>query len=158
MNSLMFLLVMGMLFFVVAFFVMMFMFAWTYNDIKKHGKTLAVMLLVSLSIPFTLGALTQQTNNLSNASSAAQIENLSVERVETDTVVVQFTTTKPVVAYLEYKAANGQTTPVLPVGSRNPTTNHYFRVDSSKGENGELFIIINGNKYTLNGKPIEISQ
>jgi hypothetical protein len=116
------------------------------------------MLLISLSIPFTLGAVSQQTNSFSNASSAAQIENLSVERVETDTVVVQFTTTEPVVAYLEYKPVNGETTPVLPVGSRNPTINHYFRVESIKGEEGDIFIIINGNKYTLNGKPIQISE
>ncbi len=116
------------------------------------------MLLVSLSIPFTVGALTQQTNSLSNASSAAQIENLLVNRVENDTVVVQFTTTQPVIAYLEYQASDGQVTPILPVGSRNPTTNHYFRVDTIKGDKGEIFIIINGNKYTLNGKPIEITQ
>ncbi|MBP9719120.1 MAG: hypothetical protein KBD46_01520 [Candidatus Levybacteria bacterium] len=157
-NSIMLLFVIGILFFVVSLFVMMYMFAWTYTDIKKHGKTLTVMLLLSLSIPFTVGAMTQQTSTRSNASNLTQIENLQVNRVEEDTVVVQFTTAEPVIAYLEYKDANGQTIPVIPVGSKEPTTNHYFRVDNFKGDKGELFIIINGDKFTINGQPIQLTQ
>lgn len=158
MNSIMLLFMMGVLFFVVAFFVMTFMFAWTYNDVIKHGKKLVVMLLISLSIPFTVGAMTQQTNLLSNASSGAQIENLHVQRVEDDTVIVQFTTTKPVIAYLEYKNNAGETIPVLPTGSMEAKSDHYFRVDTLKGEKAEVYIVINGNKFTLNGKPIQITQ
>lgn len=157
-NSIALLFVIGILFFVVAFFVMTFMFAWTYRDIKRHGKTLVVMLLISLSIPFTVGALTQQTSTFSKASNVTQIEELQVNRVEDDTVVVQFYTAEPVIAYLEYKMPDGQITPVIPVGSKEPSTSHYFRVDNFKGDGGELFIIINGNKYTLNGKPIEITE
>lgn len=158
MNSIMLLFVIGILFFVVAFFVMMFMFAWTYKDVMKHGKKIVLMLLISLSIPFTVGALTQQTNLLSNASGSVRLDDLVVNRVENDTVIVQFTTSEPVVAYLEYKNADGETVPVLPTGSTDPKTGHYFRVDSFKGEKGELYIVINGNKFTLNGKPIEITQ
>jgi len=158
MNSIMLLFAMGMLFFIVALFVMTFMFAWTYNDVIRHGKKLVVMLLISLSIPFTVGAITQQTNLLSNASSSVSVDNLQVNRVEDDTVIVQFTTTQPVIAYLEYKNSAGETIPVLPTGSTDPKSDHYFRVDNFKGEKGEIYIVINGNKFTLNGKPIQISQ
>lgn len=115
MNSIMLLFVIGFLFFIVAFFVMMFMFAWTYKDIKKHGKTLAVMLLISLSIPFTVGSITQQTSTLSNASTVTQIEDLQVNRVEDDTVIVQFSTDEPVIAYLEYRGTGGQIIPDIPI-------------------------------------------
>jgi hypothetical protein len=157
-NSLTFLFVLGVLFFVVAFFVMMFMFAWTYRDVVKHGKRLVVMLLLSLSIPFTVGAITQQTNIFSNASTAASVEDIQVNRVEPDTVLVQFKTSEPVAAYLEYKGKDGQTTAVLPTGSRDASLDHYFRVTDTAGDNGVIYIVINGNRYTINGEPIKITQ
>jgi len=158
MNSIMLLFVTGILFFVVALMVMMFMFTWTYKDVMKHGKKVLVMLLISLSIPFTVGSITQQTHTLSNASGTSRIENLEVNRVEDDTVVVQFTTSEPVIAYLEYKDATGNVIPVIPVGSKDPKTDHYFRVDNFLGDKAELYIMINGNRFTINGKPIQISQ
>lgn len=157
-NSIMLLFVIGILFFIVALFVMIFMFAWTYQDVMKHGKKLVVMLLISLSIPFTVGAITQQTQTLSNASGAVRLDNLEVKRVEDDTVVVQFVTSEPVIAYLEYRDTDGNAVPVLPVGSKDLKTDHYFRVDNFKGDKAELYIVINGNKYTINGKPILLTQ
>jgi hypothetical protein len=157
-NSLTFLFVLGVLFFIVAFFVMMFMFAWTYKDVMKHGKRLLVMLLLSLSIPFTVGAITQQTNMFSNASSAANVSDIQVQRVQPDTVVVQFTTSEPVIAYLEYQNKENQTVPVLPTGSRDADTNHYFRVTDTAGDNGVVYIVINGSRFTINGEPIKITQ
>lgn len=157
-SSITFLFLVGILFFAVAFFVMLYMFAWTYKDVIKHGKKLTVMFLISLSIPFTVGAITQQTNLMSQASTSAAVEDLQVERVEKDTVIVQFKTTEPVLAYLEYKNKNGEVTPILPTGSPNAKTDHYFRVPNVSGEGGQLYIVINGNKYTINGQPIQITQ
>lgn len=157
-NSLTFLFVLGILFFIVAFFVMMFMFAWTYKDIIQNGKKLTVMLLVSLAIPFTVGGLTQQTNLLSNASSSATVDNIQIVRAQPDTVIVQFTTSAPVLAYLEYQNKDGQTVPVLPTGSPDAKTDHYFRVTDTKGDNGVVYIVINGNRFTINGQPIKITE
>lgn len=157
-NSVSFLFVLGLLFFVVAFFVMLFMFAWTYKDVMKHGKTIVVMLLLSLSIPFTVGAITQQTNMFSKASTTAQVSDITVNRVEAETVIVQFTTSEPVLAYLEYKNKDGQTVPILPTGSPDPKTDHYFRVPDIKGDEGVVYIVINGERFTINNEPIKITQ
>lgn len=157
-NSLTFLFVLGIIFFIVAFFVMLFMFAWTYKDVIKHGKKLVVMLLLSLSIPFTLNALTRQTNIFSQASTSAQVEDVQVNRVQPDTVVVQFKTSEPVLAYLEYKNNNGQIVPILPTGSPDAKTDHYFRVTDTVGDGGTAYIVINGNRYTINSQPIKITR
>ena len=157
-NSLTFLFVLGLIFFVVAFFVMMFMFAWTYKDVMRHGKTLVVMLLLSVSIPFTVGGITQQTNIFSHASTAAQVSDISIQRVEQDTVVIQFKTSEPAIVYLDYQNKNGGTIPVLPTGSPEASIDHYFRVTDIAGDEGVVYIVINGNRFTINGQPIKITQ
>lgn len=156
-NSLTFLFVLGILFFVVAFLVMVFMFSWTYKDVVKHGKKIVVMLMVSLAIPFTVGAITNQTNVFTKAATA-QVSDILVQRVQPETVIVQFATSEPVIAYLEYKNKDDQVSFVSPTGSTDAKTDHYFRVDDKAGDNGVVYIVINGNRYTINGAPITLTQ
>ena len=60
--------------------------------------------------------------------------------------------------YLEYQNKDGQTIPVLPTGSPDAKTDHYFRVIDTKGDDGVVYIVINGNRFTINGQPIKITE
>lgn len=148
---------MGTVFFVCIITVMIFMFGWSIRSFGKNTKSIMLLLVLSLAIPLTIGQLGRQTALHSNAAENIKISGMEVVPFSTTSVIVNLNTSKPATVYLEYKKdENSQMIPVLPTYTLAARTNHSILVNTDGVKGGVIYININGDRYTLDNKPIQI--
>ena len=156
-NSVFALLTMGIVFFAVSTFIIIFLFGFSLRDVAKNKKGLLILLLVALSIPTTVGQIYQKTNSNTYASVNIKVSGMEVVRVSNDSVLVNFTTTEPCYAYIVYRNSNRpEFLPVLPTYTLDKRVQHSILIMQKAGLKGEANIVINGKIYLINGKTVKI--
>lgn len=156
-NSLFFILTIGVVFFAVSTIAMVVLFGWSIKDAGKNMHAFAVLLLISITVPFGTYYL-QQNAIKSEASPSIQIHSLEVVDIDDNSLLIQFETDSAAIIYLEITdKLTGETVPLLPTSNIEKKTSHSFIIPKSQ-KGSEVVFNINGKKYLIDNKPYLINK
>jgi len=148
-NSIILLLLIGVTFFVFFILAMIFLFGISTKNTLKNAKGLVVLLILCLSIPLGLSLVQKKTVFFSKASQKIEISNLEKVPVNATETLVTFTTSKPVIVYMEYLNNEKNEIPVLPTYTLEKRTDHAFLVTNTQNKENNLYIVANGTRYLI---------
>ena len=153
-NSVLIVFAVGIAVFAVLFIIMVVLFSFSLKDVSKNRTGLLTLLIVSMAIPFTTGQLYQKQGFASKAANSLTISSSEIVKVDNQNYLVNLVTSEPVICSLLFKRySDNLIFPVLPTQNLEKRTDHAFLVNSGNS-GGELTIVINGQNYLLDGRPI----
>jgi hypothetical protein len=145
------LLLWGIIWFCVSILAMVMMFGLAGKTFLHDGKKIAVWLVLSMSLPFTLSLLTQKTQVFVSAQTQPKITWTEVAPLDNQ-VIINITTDRPALVYLEYwDSQHTFWIPLLPTVNLNFTTDHSF-LTSAAVLSGKMQVNINGQRIPFNPK------
>lgn len=155
-NSVFYTFVIGFGFFIVSMFLITFFFGLSIKEVAAKSKFFIGLLVFSLLTPTIMGQFYGKVQ-YSQASTNVKISNIIVKNLDKKTRLVIYNTSEPVFSYLIYKdTESDQTFPVMPVDDYKKISEHTFVVNNVGVKGGEATIVINSQKYLLEGKPLQI--
>jgi len=149
----------GLVFFVVLILLMVFLFGFSIKKGADKKLGVLVLALISISLPLFAARLSTKTSLASKAVKSVSVSGLEIVEIDDQTMMVGFNTSEPVSAYLEYYDSETENVfPILPANTLKDRTDHSFLVPIAKSRIGEAKIVIDGEKYLIDGKPIVINR
>lgn len=144
----------GIVIFLCSLFLLFMLFGFSIAETAKHGTTLGVVLVLSMIIPYTIRQTHIEQYKDAQADQKIIITDLQFKKVDELFYTLSFKTDQPAYAYLQYEE-NGTSivSPVLPDHPVAKYSEHIFNIrKTNKG--GQVYIVINGNRYTVDNKPL----
>ena len=145
---------------VFGFLMILMVFLFGVSVKKSLSTKIGVLALfaMSLSLPFIISRISSTTVPFaSHANEKIQILNMESVRMDEKTVLISFNTNLPVRAYIEYHSKkDGSIIPILPTYSLTKRKDHSFLIELPGPVKGEILVVIDGIRYTFNGKPFSL--
>ncbi len=155
-NSVFYTFVIGFGFFIVSMFLIAFFFGLGIKEVAAKSKFFIGLLIFSLLTPMIIGQFYGKVK-YSQASTNVKVSNIIVKNIDKKTKLVVYNTSEQVYSYLIYKDnESGQTFPVMPVDDYKKMSEHTFVINGVGKLGGEATIVINSQKYLLEGKPMQV--
>ncbi len=144
----------GIVIFLCSMLLLFILFGFSIAEMAKHGTTLGVVLAFSMIVPYTIRQAHMEQYEQVSASQKIVTSNLDFKKVDDLFYTLSFKTDQPVYAYLQYEE-NG-TSIVSPILADHPVAKfneHTFHIRKT-GSGGTVYIVINGTRYVVDGKPL----
>lgn len=126
------------------------LFSWTVKETVDNALKLLVFAFITGASVYGIGNLVLNSSTLSQASSNIQINQWTTRNLENGQTEVQFMTSAPAYAYLEYQTASGDIVPIFSVSSSEKIINHSFTTTLPVNREGMIFVVVDGKKYKIN--------
>lgn len=123
----------------------------------RHIKGIFFLIFLSLVTALIISQLYQRAIIRNQAAAETMIEDLKVQRLDAQTVLVNFYTPTSTLAYIEYKDLDLNQTYPLFQGNRSETDlMHSFVIRNVGLKGGEATIIVDGKRFLFNNQPLRI--
>lgn len=126
------------------------LFSWTVKETVDNALKLLVFAFITGASVYGIGNLVLNSTTLSQASSKIQISEWSMRNLDNGQIEIQFMTSAPAYAYLEYQSAAGDIVPIFSVSSSDKVINHSFTTTLPVNREGIIYVVVDGKKYKIN--------
>ena len=150
----------GIYVFIAILMVFAVMFGIRLRNILKYSGLIIIIFIISLAVPLTVGVVTSPKPLVPTQKALENVfvSDLSVSKNDQDQTVVSFKTSTYVSTYLEYTDTTYETTlPVIATQGISKKTTHEFILEDVSASGGVAYIIVNGQKYLIDDRPIVIT-
>ena len=126
------------------------LFSWTVKETVDNALKLLVFAFITGASVYGIGNLVLNSSTLSQASSKIQISQWTTKNLDNGQTEIQFMTSVPTYAYLEYQNVSGDVVPIFSVSSSDKIINHSFTTTLPVNREGIIYVVVDGKKYKIN--------
>ncbi len=156
-NGLTLFLLIGIVFFIGAVMLMIFLFSWSLKETKQKAGGLLVLLIFSMAVPLTAAQVGRRQDTKASAAEFVRITHLEIVPIDQKTVLVSMTTSLPVQVGLRFKD-EGSSPERIVLANRvsEDQQEHDFLIDNLSSKGGKATLLVNGKEFLINGEPLSI--
>jgi len=144
----------GVLVFALLMILMTLVFGWSIKRATSQKVNLLSLIIFSLALPLVSWQIREATTAFIGAREVISVSNFEKVKIKDGVFLVNFDTSEPSLVYLEFHGdKDREPRYFLPTGNFEKTKKHSFVVEAGP-KGGRAFLIVNGKRFLINGKPI----